>query len=334
MNKKTIVAGLIFSLASTISTGISAQVVQDPYFTNQYYLEMINVIDAWEITKGDPSVIVTITDEPIETNHEDISSSKIVQTYGGSAFDNRAHGMAVGGIMFADHNNKGIAGIAPNVSIVGIATWSIFGPTNDATLKNLSIDAAEDGSILFNHSWTNDGSLTQYQNSFLNQVEYSDIIHIAAAGNKNKEVTQPASFPAMYAVGAVDQSLNRWHYSNFGSKLRIVGPNGEIGENILEDHPCYDGVNSVNAGLQGLKMRGDIWTLDLSGQSGYNPGNLNVNTTDCWGKFEHLNPPVGNTNYSNDFSGTSANALLLFKRPLGQKKVAQADACAKFWGFL
>lgn len=311
MINNSVKIGLIICGTTLFNISTNAQVVQDPYFSNQYYLEMINVIDAWDITKGDPSVIVTITDEPLETNHEDINSSRIVQLYGGAALENRAHGMAVGGIMFADHNNKGIAGIAPNVSIIGIATRNIFGPTNDATLKNLSIDAFEDGSRLFNHSWTSEADLTQYPNFFITQINYANIVHIAAAGNKNIAVEAPANYSEMYAVGAVDQSLNRWNWSNFGPELRIVGPNGEIGENILEDHPCYDGVNSVNAGLQGLKMRGDIWTLDLTGQSGYNPGNLNVNTIDCWGNFEHQNTPISNTNYNSDFSGTSANAPMV-----------------------
>ncbi len=307
-----LVAGIVLHFIMICQSSVLAQNIQDPYFSNQYYLEMINAIDAWDITKGDSSIIVTITDQPIETNHEDMDSSRIKRIIGGTAFENRAHGMAVAGIMFADHNDKGIAGIAPNVSIVGVATRNMFGAHSDIELKDFSITAAEEGSILFNHSWENSGQFTQYKDGFIKQIAYSDIIHIAAAGNKGEQINAvPAVFSDMYVVGAIDQSLNRWGWSNYGIELKIVGPNGEIGQNIVEQHPCYDGIESINLGLEALKMRGDIWTLDLSGQSGYNPGNYNVNTTDCWGNFEHEYNPVSNNNYMNDFSGTSANAPMV-----------------------
>ena len=90
---------------------------------DNYALELINARCAWNITKGDPNIIIAIVDTDFELTHEDLKN-QIVSIHGnvGSLLteDQLPHGTRVAGIAAAETNNgKGIAGIAYNSKIAG-----------------------------------------------------------------------------------------------------------------------------------------------------------------------------------------------------------------------
>jgi len=119
-----------------------------PLFEYQYYLHNygqtggtsgidIDVRKAWQITMGVEDVVVAILDDGFTRYHEDIDMSRILWNWGydyiGETYkviipDNdpspgsiESHGIACQGIILATTNNLiGIAGIAPNCSLLPI----------------------------------------------------------------------------------------------------------------------------------------------------------------------------------------------------------------------
>lgn len=153
-----------------------------PGYGNYYN---INILDAWDITTGDPDVIVAILDTGIDYGHEDFApwSEKFVSGYDVSdsmhhkpispingyygSYDpdsaavhkRNAHGTAAAGIVAATTNNgKGIAGIAPLSKIMSVR----IAPASDiSTISWISVAAGirgittakENGASVINMSY-------------------------------------------------------------------------------------------------------------------------------------------------------------------------------------
>ena len=123
-----------------------SQSVSDPYFINQYYLRNtgqtvngrsctsgadINVVNAWNITKGSSNITIAVIDGGVSDAHPDLPSTRQVRlpnsNFGNELLPNNPspsadmnHGNGCAGIIAASHNNEGIAGIAPNCKIMPI----------------------------------------------------------------------------------------------------------------------------------------------------------------------------------------------------------------------
>ncbi|NDD25308.1 MAG: hypothetical protein EB103_00250 [Actinobacteria bacterium] len=128
---------------------------EDPMFSEQWYLTSefgINIEPAWNITKGNPSVVVAVLDSGI-TRHPDLDENVVAgydfilsdsnardfqpgrdadptdpgdySTTGGR--DSTWHGTHVAGIIAASANSIGITGVAPMVKISPIRVLGVNG---------------------------------------------------------------------------------------------------------------------------------------------------------------------------------------------------------------
>ena len=106
---------------------------------------------------------------------------------------------------------------------------------------------------------------------------------IFSAGNSFGCVTFPANLKSVLAVGATDKFDVKWNYSpsfSNGDSMDLVASSGE------------------------LALKGDIWTMDITGFSGYNPI---VHCDSCPG-IDPLPELTANQKYTSHFGGTSASA--------------------------
>ncbi len=104
----------------------------DPYYANQVDLTAIGVPAAWPRTTGTSSVVVAVLDTGIDASHPEFAGrlvagfdalTGVADTAGdlGPTNDDEGHGTHVAGTIAAAANNAlGIAGIAPNVSIMPV----------------------------------------------------------------------------------------------------------------------------------------------------------------------------------------------------------------------
>lgn len=144
---------------------------------NAKNLDLINVKEAWDYSKSDPSFIVGISDTEIDVNHEDLTG-KVTTLYLPSS--PHSHGTATASTAAAHTDNgKGIAGVGFNSSILGAYT-SVY---NLLALSN-------NGARVVNASWyegcNDDGSFngsTSYSQLLINEIHENGTVIVVAAGN-------------------------------------------------------------------------------------------------------------------------------------------------------
>lgn len=155
---------------------------------NAKNLDLINVKEAWDYSKGDPDFLIGISDTRIMTTHEDLQS-KVHTLYGSSTGDN--HGTSSAGTAAASTDNSlGIAGVGFNSSILG-------GDTSVYQMWLLS----QNGARVVNASWYNscndDGSfaINGYDQLLIDEMHDAGTVIVVAAGNGIYTGYGPSSEP-------------------------------------------------------------------------------------------------------------------------------------------
>jgi len=315
----------------------------DTYFQNQYYFHNtgqtggvndadIDAPEAWDITTGSASITVAVIDEG-GVVHEDLPSSRIVAGYDfvlpfdndPSSGGNQAHGMACAGIVAASRNNNlGISGLAPSCKVMNIRIFDDKG--NGTSVNNVAaaVDFAwQNGAHVLSNSWgynisdPNDPFIVQIRDAINRALTQGrngkGCVVVAAAGNSaNRNFNPPnysytifpANVPGVLAVGATDKSNNIQFYSPRDSEMAVVAPSGDLG--YFQSFPICNGQSHVK-----IEIRGDVWSLDISGEPGYNTGQYGIcpptNYTERVFPFPFIaGDPYPPGNYTAHFGGTSA----------------------------
>ncbi|MGD2180491.1 S8 family serine peptidase [Lusitaniella coriacea] len=225
----------------------------DPLFSQQWNLGMMDIPGAWRFTKGSSNVLLGNIDSGLNS-HEDISR---IIPYSSQADDDstgswRGHGAGVQGIMAATADNAtGIAGINWNsqtyVIDVGNASDSLSGTSALSAIGNYARNTGR--KAVANNSWGYAPGTPLYTShrDAMNNAAYRDsTLYMFSSGNDD---VYPVNSPARWsteldnvmAVGAVDDlgrrirkgqassagGLNwlpsRWG-SNYGTGLSLVAP--------------------------------------------------------------------------------------------------------------
>lgn len=151
--------------------------------------------------------------------------------------DNVGHGSMVSGIIAAPANNgKGIAGIAPDVTILPIRCFTntpghVGGFTSNM-IGGLNY-AVENGADIINMSWGVDKYSATLQTA-VDAAYQAGCILIAAAGNNGTVTEQyPAAWDNVISVGSVDQSGCLTSYSQRVTSVNICAPGGTSGDRVV-----------------------------------------------------------------------------------------------------
>ena len=211
--------------------------------TQKLQLEKIEAFKAWEIQKGDPSIVIGIIDEGTEFTHEDLRANhwtnlnengqNEIDDDGNGYIDDfngydiadddsdpknsqSDHGTMVAGIAAATTNNgTGIAGIGYNSRFLAV---KIF-PDGSKVSKNAYegvLYAAQTGAKVLNLSWGSNGTFLQSRQDLINHIVLErGVVVVAAAGNAAREEDPkeadfyPASYDNVLSVGATYLSDHR-----------------------------------------------------------------------------------------------------------------------------
>ncbi len=215
-------------------------------------------------------VFVAILDTGIYYKHPDLMGRIVwcANTVGSSTYigynldkciDKNGHGTHVAGIVAAQINNFGSAGVSPNVSLYAVKVLNdagigfyldiaegiilaVKGPDgklgtgDDAKILSMSLGGSSDTRVL------RDATLWAYNNG---------AVLVAAAGNSGDgdpstdNVAYPARYDWVIAVAAVDSSYNIPSWSSDGPKVDIAAP----GVNVYSTYK-----NNQYATLSGTSM--------------------------------------------------------------------------------
>ena len=220
-----------------------------------YAHELMNVPHMWKDTKG-AGVKVCVIDSGVP-NHVDLAVKGGDSVVSGYYEDKNGHATHVGGIIAAIANNGiGVAGISPEVddyyiaalgedgsgSINGIATAIMRAVDNfGVDVINMSLGIAD--------GYANFRDLEAACDYAVNQ----GVTVIAAAGNENSGVGQPACYDSVIAVAAVDSAKRRAWFSNQGPELDFAAPGVKVYSTYLNNrYAKLDGTSMASPMLAGI----------------------------------------------------------------------------------
>ncbi|MFI1994362.1 S8 family peptidase [Actinoplanes sp. NPDC020271] len=216
----------------------------DPYRDRQWDLTTMNVPAAWPRSTGD-GVTVAVIDTGVDGRHPDLTGhvltgyDAITNTAGGNT-DPQGHGTHVAGTIGAlTGNGIGVAGIAPDVTILPVRVLDAKGSGFDSDTAEGIVWAADHGADVINMSLGG----TMPSTAVTNAVAYArgkGVVVVAAAGNdraKGSPTSYPGADPGVIAVAATDSGDVVASYSNAGSYVDVAAP----GSGIISTYPTAAG---------------------------------------------------------------------------------------------
>jgi subtilisin family serine protease len=250
-----------------------ADTPSDPlYATRQArYLNPINAPAAWDIEKGEASVVVAVIDTGIDLNHVDLEGrlwrnpgewpnnnrdddgNGCIDDLNGCAFvtspapgcqraqqgfvhDDIGHGTFVAGIIAANGNNSGMVGVARGVSIMAVKVLDCAGTGETFALAEGIRYAARNGAHVINISLGGRQDAAIIREAVREARNTYGATIVAASGNSGTEgVSYPARYPEVIAVGAASIANPdiRAKFSTSGPEVDVVA----VGERIVGTVP-------------------------------------------------------------------------------------------------
>ncbi len=194
---------------------------------------------AWDITTGDPSVIVMVMDTGVQLDHPDLNLAPgrdftPDQGSGGPMNQCDDHGTLVAGCISAVINNSiGVVGIAPDCKVasarIGISNVPCDGTFQSQTSWKVSALAwaVNEGFSVSNASFSGSPD-NAFTDAYINAREHG-VTHFASTGNNGQSsINYPASIPEVNAVGALNPSGTRAGFSNYGTGIAFSAPGQSI----------------------------------------------------------------------------------------------------------
>ena len=201
----------------------------DPDYDRQWALPHIQAETAWEEMGQLQAVTVAVIDTGVCLSHEDLVGRVLDNGYDFVENDDDpedvfGHGCSVAGIIAANIDNGiGIAGFAPNSSILPVR---VLGPSGSGSMADVAagiVYSADEGADIINLSL---GSSVGSQVT-KDAVEYAigkGVTVIASAGNSGGSLPGfPARYENVVAVGAIDPNGARSSFSNKGGAIWAPG---------------------------------------------------------------------------------------------------------------
>lgn len=262
----------------------------DPDYARQWALPHIQAETAWDEMNALKPITVAVIDTGVCMSHEDLDGRVLDNGYDFVDNDDDpedvfGHGCSVAGIIAANIDNGiGIAGFAPNVSILPIR---VLGPNGSGSMADVAagiVYAADNGADIINLSL---GSFVGSQTE-KDAVDYAvdkGVTVIASAGNSGGSLPgYPARYDNVVAVGAIDPDGSRSSFSNKGGDIWAPGRdvhtiylnNGYKALNGTSFSAPY--VSAMAAVLEGMGQElhldgGDMtWTCMIQGACEVVPG--------------------------------------------------------------
>jgi len=197
-------------------------------FENHIPKNYYNLKNLWLTSKGE-GVKIAIIDDGFNLSHEDLDGVKISFSYDADVknlnvfpkYNLDIHGTQVAGVIFAQHNNIGIDGIAPRATIIPIRQTT--NKTSDTIVSFTVADKV--GADIVNCSW-NSPVLLEPVYDVIKYLAYNGrqgkgTAIVFAAGNNSKEIKPfsiEASIAEVITVGAIHK------YSNYGDMVDFILP--------------------------------------------------------------------------------------------------------------
>jgi len=219
----------------------------DTLFDRQDYLELVRLPEAWDVTTGDPDLIIAVLDSGVYVDHTDLSNKVIGgwnvldddDNYG----DVYGHGTLVSGVAAADSNNGiGVTGVAWGSRILAVRIADDNGMTTSRDIAAGILWAASHGAKVINVSyaplWAN-----KVVRSAAQVAWHRGSLVVISAGNAGG-MTMNRGYPEALFVGAVNSEGAVAAFSDRGVFVDLAAPGSAIETTAVGD--VYDLTNGTS----------------------------------------------------------------------------------------
>jgi subtilisin family serine protease len=210
----------------------------DPYFSQQWNLGMINISSVWEKGYRGDGATICVIDSGVSTDNGDIDEDKIIGKYNvlnnnDDVTDTLGHGTFVTGIIGAETNNKkALSGIADKAELIEIKAFDSSQSTNLSAIISALNKASQYDVDVVNMSLGAQGitgaEKTLFENA-INKLVKKGVIVVAAVGNDGTAtLSYPAALDNVIGVGAVATNKEICYFSQRNKSVFVVAPGGVL----------------------------------------------------------------------------------------------------------
>jgi len=247
-----------FAEGSVLGFDDALYIPNDPLYPDQWHLHNdngnpgtpgadVHAEGAWDITLGDPDVVIAIIDTGMDLDHPDLAGNLLPRggedwDFSGSGTapeDSQGHGTSCSGLAAGiGDNGAGVSGVCPQCSLMPLkidltsgANQNRADAINFLVSKALSLPGKR---FLGSCSWRmSSGDFTAVEAAMQNAWD-NGVPMLVASGNDNGPISYPAVYPTTIAVGAsspCDERKNpsscdgeSFWGSNYGPEQTVVAP--------------------------------------------------------------------------------------------------------------
>ena len=221
--------------------------------TSQYYLKQVKAYRAWDITRGDSSIVIGITDGGVRLTHAELAPQikhnyadpingidddrdgyidnftgwDLANNDNDPGYDiNIVHGTLVAGVSSARADNgRGIAGLGNQCRFLPL---NIYPNTPAGAFAGIEavVYAADHGCQVINMSWGAPGGYSQFEQDAMTYAAVNrDAVLVGAAGNTNADLDfYPASYRHVVSVSGVDNNDTKVGSATFSRRVDLTAP--------------------------------------------------------------------------------------------------------------
>ena len=222
----------VVAVAAPRVAHIMARPPNDPLVRLQWGLRKLDAFDAWEVGKKLAEVQVAVIDTGVDASHIDMEG-RVLGGYDyleldDDSYDDHGHGTHVAGIIVANAaNRKGVAGLAPNATVIPMKACAAGGSCDLFSVYVSAIDSVQRGADIINMSLGAAGECDDIGQAVFDWVRDQGTLTVVSAGNSggddNPTIT-PANCDGTLGVGASDQQDRKAEFSSFGDFVDIAAP--------------------------------------------------------------------------------------------------------------
>lgn len=210
----------------------------EPMAGSQWNLPMVGVPEAWELGRG-AGVTVAVVDAGVDATHPELVGRVLPEIDllpdVEPLQEQTGHGTRIASLIAAAVDGEGMAGVAPDATILPVSALDPGGFGDSSTVAAGIIEAVDAGARVVNLS-LGGPDRDPVLDAACRYARAQGAILVAAGGNSyayGNEVQYPAASPYVVAVAAVDSLGTPSAFSNTGSHIDLAAP----GESVLAAMP-------------------------------------------------------------------------------------------------
>jgi len=220
--------------------------LDNSYLTERWGISRIEAPQAWQITRGDQSVIVAVLDTGISKDNQDLAdrvAAEVNFTSSPTSDDLYGHGTHMAGTIIA---------IAPECRLMNVKVADDWGRCEPSVVARGIIWAVDQGAQVISVSL----SMKAWPDleEAVNYAWSQGAIIIAAAGNKGRsEPSYPAYYANCLAVAGTNQNDSLALLSSYGDWVDVAAPGFNIYSELPQNQYGYKtGTSAAGAHVSGI----------------------------------------------------------------------------------